>query len=65
MRAFLMIHLCNKMTDMLSRFVDVLVVVEVNFFLFEGLESGPNFRWQYKFNLCSALRSDILAHVHL
>ena len=35
-----MIHLCNKMTDTLSGFVDVLVVVEVNFFLLEGSDKS-------------------------
>ena len=31
-----MIHLCDKMTNAGSRFVDVLIGVEVNFFLLEG-----------------------------
>ena len=36
MRAFVVIHLCDKMIDAFSRFMDVPVVVEVNFFLLEG-----------------------------
>ena len=36
MWAFLVIHLCDKMTDAGSRFVDVLIVVEMNLFLLEG-----------------------------
>ena len=37
MRAFLVMHLCDKMTDAISHFIDVLIGVEVNFFL-EGLD---------------------------
>ena len=35
-----MIHLCDKMIDTLSRFMDVLVVVEMNFFLLEGADES-------------------------
>ena len=35
MRAFLVGHLCDKMSDVLSGLIDVLIVIEVNFFLFE------------------------------
>ena len=31
-----MIHLCDKLPDALSRFMDVLIGVEVNFFFLEG-----------------------------
>ena len=31
-------HLCDKIPDTGSRFVDVLIVVEMNFFLFEGAD---------------------------
>ena len=30
-----MIHLCDKMFDAISRLGDVLIVIDVNFFLFE------------------------------
>ena len=36
MWAFLMIHLCDKMSDAISRLGDALIVIDVNFFLFEG-----------------------------
>jgi len=36
MRAFLIIDVCDKLPDALSRFVDVVIVVEVNFFFLEG-----------------------------
>ena len=40
LRAFLMIHLCDKMPNAENpRFVDVLVVVDVNFFLSGACES--------------------------
>ena len=35
-----MIHLCDKMPDAGSRFVDVLIVIEVNFFLLEGADKS-------------------------
>ena len=35
MRAFKRIHLCDKMIDAISRFVDILIVVEVDFLLLE------------------------------
>ena len=31
----MVIHLCDKMSDAISRFVDVVIVVEMNFFLLE------------------------------
>ena len=37
-RAFLVIHLCDKMTDAISRLHDILVVVEMNFFLLESAD---------------------------
>ena len=36
MRAFLVILLCDKMPDTISRSMDVLIVIEMNFFLLEG-----------------------------
>jgi len=42
MWTFLVIHLCDKMTDAISGFMDVLRVIEVNFFLLEG--SDESFR---------------------
>ena len=36
MWAFLVIHLFDKMTDAIPRLGDVLILIEVNFFLFEG-----------------------------
>ena len=36
MRAFLVIHLCDKLPDARSGFMDVLIGVEVNFFFLEG-----------------------------
>ena len=36
MRAFLVIHLCDKMTDVCSGFSNILIGVEVNFFFLEG-----------------------------
>ena len=35
-----MIHLCDKMPDTISRFVDVLIVVEMNFFLLESSDES-------------------------
>ena len=35
-----MIHLCDKMTDAISRLHDILVVVEVNFFLLERADES-------------------------
>ena len=40
MWAFLMIHLCDKMSDAISRLGDALIVIEVNFFLFEGADES-------------------------
>ena len=40
MRAFLVIHLSDKITDTISRFVDVLIVVEVNFFRLAGADEA-------------------------
>ncbi len=40
MWAFLMIHLCDKMPDAISRLGDALIVIEVNFFLFEGADES-------------------------
>ena len=40
MRAFVVIHLCDKMTDTVSRFMDVLIGVEVDFFLLEGADKS-------------------------
>ena len=40
MRAFLVGHLFNKMTDTLSRFVDVLIVVEMNLFRLESSDEA-------------------------
>ena len=40
MRAFLMIHLSDKMTDAGPRFVNALIVVEMNFFLLEGADES-------------------------
>jgi hypothetical protein len=31
-----MIHLCDKMSDAISGLGDALIVIDVNFFLFEG-----------------------------
>ena len=36
MWAFEMIHLCDEIPDAISRLGDALIVIEVNFFLFEG-----------------------------
>ena len=36
MWTFQMIHLCDKTPDAISRLMDVLIVVEVNFFFLEG-----------------------------
>ena len=38
MGAFLIIDVSDKMTDAFSRFMDVLRVIEMNFFLFEGAD---------------------------
>ena len=40
MWAFLMIHLFDKMSDAISRLGDVLIVIEMNFFLFEGADES-------------------------
>ena len=40
MWAFLMIHLCDKMPDVLSRLGDALIVIDVNFFLLEDAEES-------------------------
>ena len=40
MWAFLMIHLCDKMPDVISRLGDVLIVIDVNFFLFERADES-------------------------
>ena len=42
MRAFLVIHLCDKLPDARSGFMDVVIGVEVNFFFLEG--SDQTFR---------------------
>ena len=38
MGAFQMIDVCDKMLDAISRFVDVLIVVKVDFFFLEGVD---------------------------
>ena len=38
MWAFQMIDVCDKMLDAISRFVDVLIVVKVDFFFLEGAD---------------------------
>ena len=40
MWAFLMIHLCDKMSDAFSRLGDVSILIETNFFLFEGADES-------------------------
>ena len=40
MGAFQIIDLCNKISDAISRLGDALIVVEMNFFLFEGADES-------------------------
>ena len=40
MGAFQIIDLCDKMTDAISHLGDVLIVIDVNFFLFEGWDKS-------------------------
>lgn len=40
MRAFEVIHVCDEMPNTISRFVDVVRVVEMNFFLLEGSDES-------------------------
>ena len=35
-----MIYVCDKLSNAISRFVDVVIVVEVNFFLFESADES-------------------------
>ena len=40
MWAFLVIHLFDKMTDVISRLGDALILIEVHFFLFERADES-------------------------
>ena len=40
MRAFLIIDVCDKMSDALSRLGDALIVIDVNFFLLERADES-------------------------
>ena len=40
MRTFVVIHVCDKMPDTLSGFMDVVIVVEMNFFLLESADKS-------------------------
>ena len=40
MWAFLIIDVCNKMSDAISRLGDALIVIDVNFFLFERADES-------------------------
>ena len=57
MWAFLIIDVCDKMPDMFSRFVDVVIVVEMNFFFLKGADES--------FSISVLLRASAVCHGNL
>ena len=56
-----MIHLCDKMTNAVSRFIDVLIVVEVNFFLLQRSDESFGVSRSPKDTLCELSKSQYRA----